>query len=138
MAREDGISVTPAGVLRLVVDDVEYLLRRPKVGQMRYLEESIRAIGEAQRVELEAAAAEERDPRSFDGDLLGWLRDVVRTLDRNGRELPESDDDLPSWMLNARLAADIRIHWQTVPWAAGANPTDRLTSAVRQATTPTV
>lgn len=128
---DDGLDVTPSGALRMTAAGTVYHLRRPTIGEMRRLEEDLRTIGADQRAELDAAKAEGRDPESFDGRIVGWVRDAVATLERDGKTLPDDDDDLPGWMLNPTLPSELRTLWRSTPWTAGANPTTRLTSAVQ-------
>lgn len=128
---DDGLDVTPAGVLRMTASGQQYLLRRPKIGEMRRLEEELRTIGADQRAELDAARDEGRDPVPVDDRVLAWVRDAVATLERSGKTLPDDDDELPGWMLNPAFPSELRALWRSTPWTAGANPTTRLTSAVQ-------
>lgn len=88
----------------------ERTLRRPTLGQYRRFVEALSSLGD-----------------SVDGDekdngltaTVNWLRllfdgnSEVRGL--SDVSLPESQDDLPSWLVSGEVAKDLITHWQTVP-----------------------
>jgi hypothetical protein len=128
----DEFNAQSNGKLRLIVDGENYLLRRPKIGELRELEEAITEIGAAERAELVAAAAEERAARDFTQEILAWWRRVVTLLEESGKTLPDVDDDLPAWMLNATLLGDARVVWREVPYGPGGQPTRKALQMATQ------
>lgn len=121
----DEIEIKASGEIRLRIEGESYLLRRPKVGELRRLEEIVDRLAEDERAERVAAKAEERTARSFAPEILAWWQDVVETLESKDRTLPDDHDELPAWLANPQLLGDLRVCWREVPWAPGGQPQKR-------------
>lgn len=119
----DEIEIKKDGQIRLRIDGESYLLRRPKIGELRRLEEATDALAVQERDEKIAAKAEERPPRPMTDEILDWWRDVVETLEQKDQTLPVDNDDLPAWLASPQLLGDARLTWRTVPWGPGGQPT---------------
>jgi len=155
---DDGVEITGTGLVHLRLDGVDYWLRRPKIGEMKRLEELIvgaaklqtdritrladkvqeaTAAAEAANAEhggddaavasevgpnaaavVEAAEAAEADMAAIEQALLSAWREVVQTLERDGKTLPDDDDDLPPWLANFDLFGAVRKAWRRLPWLA--------------------
>jgi len=155
---DDGVEITATGLIHLRLDGADYWLRRPKIGEMKRLEEQIvgaaklqtdritrladkvkqatviaetaaaadASDGEASATEVGAEVAEvvaaaeaaESDMDAIVTALLEAWREVVRTLERDGRTLPDDDDELPPWLANFDLFGDVRKAWRRLPWLA--------------------
>jgi hypothetical protein len=155
---DEGVEITSTGLVHLIIDGTDYWLRRPKIGEMKRLEELIVAAAKlqtdrlsrlAERVEeaaavaeaakaahgadsesaaveasaeandvVEAAEAAEDDMAAIVEGLLNAWREVVRTLERERRTLPDENDDLPPWLANFDLFTEMRKAWRTLPWLA--------------------
>lgn len=153
-APDEGVGITPTGLVQIQLDGQLFVLRRPKIGQMRALEESLVAIAtdeierkatlakdiaeaagqdaesrpdEALSDEQAAAVAEtvvehESDQRTTQGQLFDWWRECVRVLEKGGQKLPDSDDEMPPWLANWDLLAEVRRAWRSLPWLPGGQP----------------
>lgn len=118
------VEFTNAGLLIVQIDEETFTLRRPKIGVLRALDEAWTAIGDLQR---EKAEAEEPEPFDFAPMFIAWYRQMFVAL--ADKPLPENDDDLPSWFVGAEAGNEIRPKWKSVPWAAGAKPSEQAQSA---------
>lgn len=110
----DGVEFTDDGHIKVVVDGVTRLLRRPKIGELRSFMEGLGAI---------TAAEKESGPVSGLGEsaeaLVGWWSDVIDTLCSDDLPLSTDVDDLPVWLLNAELVNRATSHWREVPYLSG-------------------
>ena len=121
----DEINIQKSGEIRLIIDGENYHLRRPKVGELRELEEAVDQLAEQERDERAKAKAEARTARSYTPEILAWWRSVIVLLAKKSDALPDDDDDLPSWLANPTLLGDLRVAWRTVPWGPGGRPTNQ-------------
>lgn len=129
----DTVEFTDAGLLKVLIDDQTYTLRRPKIGELRALDEAWTAIGDAQTERqrmlagLDDTARKEVPPHDFAPDFIAWYRQAFDLL--SDTPLPESDDDLPGWFVGAEAGNEIRPKWKSVPWVAGAKPSEQSAAA---------
>lgn len=122
----DEFDIQADGKVRIIIDGTNYLLRRPKIGEARVLEEAIKDVGTREQEEIEAAKKEDRPRESFESDVLDWWRLVVETLEKNDKRLPDDNDELPMWLTNNQLITNIELGWRTVPWGPGGQPAQNL------------
>jgi len=143
---EEGLEITDTGLVHLRIDSVDYWLRRPKIGEMRIIEDAFVDASEmhlasAQRLASAISGAADDDP-DVDGvadqvdGMIEATRDAatetdavvhavleawrltVRTLERERRTLPDDDDDLPPWLANFTTSNAMRTGWRRLPWLA--------------------
>lgn len=141
---EDLFQLLPSGAIRIQAGGTRYDLVRPTIGEQRRFSEGLDELVRLER------RSQGRDPETNDPPpegwtpgpdtptreevnhaLLNWWRDVVVTLG-NGAALPDDDDELPPWLQQGTLVAEVRQHWLTVPWAPGSSPTERQAAEAKQ------
>lgn len=112
----------PNGTIKMVFGADEFVLRRPRVGQMREFDERLTEMADAQKTNN--ALGDDRDLGLDERLFLSWWRDVVAALDRNGGVFPP-DEDCPPWLISAPLVTETKNHWRSVPWGPGGSPMQR-------------
>ncbi|HLF69760.1 MAG TPA: hypothetical protein VI541_02255, partial [Actinomycetota bacterium] len=76
--------------------------------------------------DAERLAAEEANPETrndlivLDNYFIAYHRNVFEAL--SDRQLPESDDELPTWFASAELGRHLLVHWRNVPLAPSSMP----------------
>lgn len=129
----DTVEFTDAGLLKVQVDEQTFTLRRPKIGELRAFDEAWTAIGNAQTARqemlagLDPEARKDTPPHDFADEFIAWYRQVFEVL--SDTPLPEADDDLPGWFVGAEAGNEMRPKWKSVPWVAGAKPSEQTAAA---------
>lgn len=137
---EDRYVPKAGGRWELVLPDgTRFLLRRPNLGEQRRYEELLEEMAQDQRAarlaEREDREANPYPQREFEARLIGWWRLVVGELNTvDGAELPEDDDDLPPWFIEANVLGETRVHWRSVPYGPGGSPTHAAAQAQEKST----
>lgn len=139
------------GTIKAVVGGVRFRLRRPTIGEQREFVERLEEIADEQtrRTEfinamVDAAAAGDQEAaasvraerraaeRLAEEQLLAWWRLVISTLETDGAVLPDSDDDLPAWLLGPQLTVETRRVWLSIPWGPGGSPSQQEAQKAQQ------
>ena len=122
---DEGVSFDEAhGQVVLRFGGVQWRLRRPTFGEFRRANEAIERVRAETLAATEGAAASAangNDPvlglyAGVAGHRLAFWREIVPML--SGAPLPESDDELPYWLVSADLINDATEHWLVVPRVA--------------------
>lgn len=111
----DGVDLLDNGQVLLRMNETEWRLRRPKIGELRTFYERMREVLEAQE------GTDDRWEAIRAGEALAdYWRQVVDSL-RTDDELPfpEDVDDLPVWLLSGELMVKVENHWREVPYLSG-------------------
>jgi len=109
---QDGVELLSDGRIRLVVDGESVVLRRPKIKELRRLQDLLMDVINAERESkglAEQLAVQE-------GIATYWSEAIAMLGD--GGELPDADD-LPVWLVSAVLINDAQTHWREVPYLSG-------------------
>lgn len=143
---EEGFEITQTGLVHMRIDSVDYWLRRPKIGQMREIEDAFVAASSGQLdlvqqlasdtiaattdeqidADPEAAVAAATDAveqakaaaeRILAAALNAW-RLAVDMLERDGKKLPAEDDEMPPWLGTFATSNAMRQGWRRIPWLA--------------------
>lgn len=116
---DDKLHLLDSGRVRFVMDGQVFTLRRPKLGEVRGLRAKLSEQRES--MEADARAGKFADALArVDADqqaLLDWVAETFKLL--GDKRLPKNTDDLPPWLLNTRLPAQLIAHWQRVPLDSG-------------------
>lgn len=115
--KSDNCEFLPDGQVRLTFSGVARTLRRPTIGQLKRLNNSLMDLAKAQTAPV--------NPTDVNVDevmngTLAWWGEVIDDL-RSEDDLPApaDHDDFPSWMMNGELMVKIQSHWREVPWDSG-------------------
>lgn len=112
----DGFELRSDGTAVFQFDDNLVIdLRRPTLGEYRLLSEAL----EQMRQDTIATSSEDNASSvlvALSDLLLTWEAKVFETL--GNAPLP-SEDQLPAWMLNGAITAQLIEHWQKVPSRRG-------------------
>lgn len=124
----DEIELLDDGRINLRVDGAEFVLRNPKLGEMKRFDQALNDIARRQG---EANDKKMQDPEGFEmpdfvGEVADWVRDVVATLNTTDAELPAENDEFPTWLVQSKLQGELRMAWREVPWGPGGAPTQRM------------
>jgi hypothetical protein len=122
--RKAELSLLPSGLIRVVIDDEDYLLRRPKGGEFKKLAERLAELREEdERRATEINADPEKLRRILyqgqhaDDLVLEWVKEVFGVLCE--KAFP-ADADVPPWFENAALPSRFLGHWREIPLARSA------------------
>lgn len=131
----------PAGRFAARIAGQDYQLRRPTIGETRRWVEALTEVSEDRKAAVAAAAdaGDVYDPVDYEAALIDWWRDVFATLDtgKAAGVLPDDVGDLPPWLLDVQLVAEVRVHWSSVPWGPGGSPTQQRAAAEAKAVAQT-
>jgi len=115
--KADNCEFISDGQVRLTFGGVPRTLRRPTIGQLKRLNNSLMDLAKNQ--------TPSENPADVDIDevmnaTLGWWSEVIDDL-RSEEDLPApaDHDDFPSWMMNGELMVKLQAHWREVPWDSG-------------------
>ena len=114
----DAVDMPRDGTCKVTIGKDRFVLRQPKLGEMRKLrelyDEMIETFRTAQAENLQNALDPKHKKKKIDDDamVLGWVREAFTML--SDTELP-LDDDLPSWIVDGRFPKDLIEHWRTNP-----------------------
>lgn len=115
------LNLLPNGLIRVVVEGEEHLLRRPKHGEFKKLSERLAELREEdERRATEINADPEKLSRILyqgqhaDDLVLAWVKEVFDLL--SPKALP-ADADTPPWFENASLPRLFLDHWREIPLA---------------------
>lgn len=136
----------PSGTIACTIGATKHRLRRPTMGELRdlwqgwelaaidvdliddeatderdginerILDESL-SPSERAEVKRERAGLQTRLRAEKDAVWARWARRAFDAL--SDAKLPESDDDLPPWLLSVNAGAEFLKFWRTVPKASG-------------------
>lgn len=112
------------GRVKMTLNDVRYVLRRPKIKEFRAIREQLIEIAKAAgatddeaedmaRGRIDAAAIVERED-----ELFAWWAFVFATLEEKGQPFPEVDD-LPVWIIGAEIVPAMMGTWLNRPAVPG-------------------
>lgn len=118
---KDEFTIHPTnGTIKIGMGGKRYQLRRPTLGELWRLRESVLEIA-ATKVDDDGdpvvLTPEERIEQ--ENGVLDWWRDVIKTLDENGNTLPDSTDDVPAWLIGPMLIPESIAAWMSRPTVPG-------------------
>jgi len=121
---DDGIEFAENGTITVTIDGRAFRLRRPTVGEQLRWSEALVEIGRWQRDNTADGLLPDVSMQ-----MASWMRDVIAALADDPTGLPEQPEDMPAWVANPMLGAEMRVAWRSLPLANGDLPSERLRRA---------
>jgi hypothetical protein len=115
--KPDNCEFVSDGQVRLTFGGVSRTLRRPTIGQLKRLNNSLMDLAKTQTA---PANPVDVDVDEVMNGTLAWWAEVIDDLRlEDDLPAPADRDDFPSWMMNGELMVKIQSHWREVPWDSG-------------------